>query len=300
MTLLTPELLDTKTYDFEKLRYLLQSMAVQEGVVDPNDLKVVQRAAGANMSVDVGAGRCFVQADTGTRNGLYHAVNDATVNVAVGASHATLPRVDQIVIEVRDTSDLGSSADDAIFRVIAGTPTSGATLDNAYTTGGAAALPNNCIRLADVLVPAASSSVVTANIRDRRRWARGAYVFALITPGDITLTGSFQAVGSKRIELSPNRQIKLAIQARFTTSGGSNMSIRPQIDNADAFAGDLGFYGSSDVMSLFYVTGAQASGSHVLQWGVRSTAGGVTTLHANSGLPTIVEYRETQISVENT
>lgn len=176
MTLLTPELLDTKTYGFEKLRYLLQSLDVQEGVVDSGDLKIVQRAAGgAAMFVDAPAGRCFVQADTGTRNGLYHVVNDGTVTTAIPASNATLPRVDQFVIEVRDTSDLGSAADDAIFRVIAGAPTSGATLDNAYTTGGAAALPANCIRLADVLVPAASTSVTNANIRDRRKWARGAY-----------------------------------------------------------------------------------------------------------------------------
>lgn len=170
MTLLTPELLDTKTYGFEKLRYLLQSLDIQEGVVGATDLLVVQRALGANMSVDVGAGRGFIQADSGTRNGLYHEVNDAMINVVVTGSNATNPRIDQVILEVRDSSDLASPDDVPQLYVLAGTPTAGATLDNRT---GAAALPNNAIRLADILVPAASVSVVTANIRDRRPWARG-------------------------------------------------------------------------------------------------------------------------------
>ncbi len=178
MTFLTPELLDTKTYGFEKLRYLLQSMGIQEGVIDPGDLKISQRAAGgAAQFVDYAPGRGFVKADTGTRNGMYHIVNDAVYTLAIPASHATLPRVDQVVVEVRDTSDMGSAADDALPRIIQGTATAGTTLDNAYDgSHGAAALPNNCIRLADVLVPAASTSVVNANIRDRRQWAQGARV----------------------------------------------------------------------------------------------------------------------------
>lgn len=199
MTLLTPELLDTKTYGFEKLRYLLQSTALQEGVIDPTDLKVVQRALGANMSVDVGAGRAFVQADSGTRNGLYHEVNDAAVNVVVIASNATNPRLDQVILEIHDSSDLGSADDTPQLYVLAGTPTAGATLDN---RNGAAALPSNAIRLADILVPAASSSVVTANIRDRRQWARG--VNAVLTPTGRSLPTNnayYPLTGSIRVEV---------------------------------------------------------------------------------------------------
>ena len=157
---------------FQRDRQLLLDQGIQEGVVGIGDLKVAQRAAGANMSVDIAPGFAFVQIDTGTRNGVSHITSDALANVVVAASHASLPRIDQIILRYNDTSLPTGAGNTPTPEVLAGTPTSGATLDN---RNGAAALPNDCLRLADVLVPAASSSVITGNIRDRRPWARGAY-----------------------------------------------------------------------------------------------------------------------------
>lgn len=295
MTLLTPELLDTKTYGFEKLRYLLQSLDVQEGVVDANDLKVVQRGAGANMSVDVGAGRCFVQADTGTRNGLYHEVNDATVNVAIGASHASFPRVDQIVIEVRDTSDMGSAADDAIFRVIAGTATSGATLDNAYTTGGAAALPNNCIRLADVLVPAASTSVITANIRDRRKWARGFRFGFRRTSGDIIPAAAFSSVTSNftiRAELS-GVPFVVEMHGEATATAAQTVSSRLLLDGVGIAQFDYPLAAAGFVQpNIFYEDPAPTLGTHTIDPQIRMPTGGTPTLYSNAVQPLFFSVRE--------
>src|SRR3954468_14337935 len=170
---------------FQRMRQMLLDGALQEGVVGATDFKVVQRGAGANQSADVGTGFAWVQIDTGTRNGMGHVTNDATANVTVTASNATNPRVDQIILRWNDTSIPTGAGNVPTLEVLTGTATAGATLDNRT---GAAALPNDCMRLADILVPAASSSVVTANILDRRRWARGAYALQTRSAADYTTT----------------------------------------------------------------------------------------------------------------
>ena len=171
MALITPpELLETQSYPFQRLRYMSEHLGLQEGVWGATDYKVVQRAAGANPSVDVGAGAAFIKGDTGTRQGLYHQVNDATMNLVVGAAHATNPRIDQVILRIFDSTVSGGS-DTPTLSVLAGTATGGATLDNRT---GAAALPNDAIRLADILVPATDTTITDNQIRDRRPWARGA------------------------------------------------------------------------------------------------------------------------------
>jgi hypothetical protein len=65
----------------------------------------------------------------------------------------------------RDSTIDATGALDAKLQVVAGVATVGATLDNRNNAGAA---PANSILLADVLIPAASASVTTANIRDRR------------------------------------------------------------------------------------------------------------------------------------
>lgn len=172
MAMATPEFLQTKTYAAMRLRQVFLDLPVQEGVVSSGDLKVAQRAAGgANLSVDIAAGSAFVQGDTTSRQGLYHAYNDGLVNLAIGNNTSGNPRLDQIVCRVYDSQDGLSGADQATLEVIPGSATAGATLDN---RSGAAALPFSAMRVADVLVASGASSIVNSNIRDRRPWARGA------------------------------------------------------------------------------------------------------------------------------
>lgn len=298
MTFLTPELLDTKTYGFEKLRYLLKSMGIQEGVVDPGDKKVSQRAAGgAAMFVDIAAGRGFIEGDTGTRNGLYHSVNDATVTIAVPASHATLPRVDVVVEEVRDTSDLGSAADDVLPRVISGVATAGATQDNAFDgSHGGPAIPNNCNVLGQLLIPAASTSVVTANIRDRRKWANGVNQELTFDSGDFSNTNTgigylSQAFLERRYECS-GKPVVVELSALGThVTAGNNIQAAPLVDGTymPGIATGLGS------RKLFPAFGAGAfipisgrweftptAGSHLITIGVWTNAG-TYTIYCNSG-----------------
>ncbi len=170
MTILNPFPLQAKTYSAHEHRYAREHMNPGEGVDGYDDYRVTQRGAGANMSVDVAAGVGNVRGDDSARQGLYVVTNDGTVNVPVAAAHATLPRLDQIVLHVRDGAPpSGQAGDNGTLEAVAGTATSGATLDNRT---GAAALPATAMLLADVIVGAADTSITDSEIRDRRSFSK--------------------------------------------------------------------------------------------------------------------------------
>src|SRR5881227_2212660 len=76
-----------------------------EGVVGATDLAVAQRAAGANMSVDVAAGAAWIDGDDDVNTQpTYRVRNDATVNVAIAGADASKPRVDRVVARVYDSA----------------------------------------------------------------------------------------------------------------------------------------------------------------------------------------------------
>lgn len=129
---------------------------IQAGVISLGDFVVT---AGTGMTVNIAAGVAAVPDQTDTYPAFTPVARTALAGLAVTAANASNPRIDQVVMDV-----------DGTLSVLAGTPTSGATLDNRT---GAAAMGNGLIRLADILVPAASASVSAGNIRDRRQWARG-------------------------------------------------------------------------------------------------------------------------------
>src|SRR3954451_15663447 len=137
---------------FQRVRAMLEeSGGVQAGVLGAGDLKVSQRAVGgANQSVDVATGAGWVDVTTGTRNGLAHVYSDAIANVALAASNATTPRVDQLVVRYNDTSIPTGSGNTPTLEVVTGTPTAGATLDNRTGAVTGTAL-NDTLRLADIL-----------------------------------------------------------------------------------------------------------------------------------------------------
>lgn len=142
------------------LRRYLMTLVADEGVRLKDDLKVSQRAAGANMSVDVAAGLGLALGDDVAYQGPYLVPNDAVLNLAIAAADPTNPRVDRVIAEVRDSFH-GGAANDCRIRVVTGTPTSGATLVNCT---GAGAVPNNAILLGNVLVAAGAASITDAAI----------------------------------------------------------------------------------------------------------------------------------------
>lgn len=152
--------------------YRLLDEVFSEGTVGVNDGLVTQNGGGA-MRVNVAAGSAVVSFDT-PYGGKRQVVWTATESGPPGspttadnwistftAAHATLPRIDRVVLTVQDASLDATGQRRAVFQVVAGTATSGATLTNLT---GAAAVPANSILLANVLVRAATTAILTADI----------------------------------------------------------------------------------------------------------------------------------------
>lgn len=296
---LTGDFVSGQATTFQRLRDLVQMLeGIQEGVVGAGDCKVSQHLAG-NMSVDIAAGDFWVQLDTGTRPGLGHGYNDSVANPAVTAAHATLPRIDRVGIQWNDANlAIGTGGNIPTFRVIAGTATSGATLDNLT---GAAAIPNDFLLLADLLIPAASTGVLTANIRDRRKWSRGAYSNILNTSGNKTTTSAnnpptaaIDATNwSPRIELS-GVPVRLRLSGRlWNTIASGGMALSFQDNGANIEGGMVGMVGFTQAATQDPGLGepftwdlpAPAAGSHVLVpvWAIVS---GGTATYGMTGVTT--------------
>jgi hypothetical protein len=129
-----------------------------EGIVAATDLAVTQRAAGANLSVDVAAGACWVAGDTNVaRQPTYRCLNDATVNKGI-APDPSNPRRVLVVAQITDEGFAGTGRNWQIV-AIHGTPAASPTLP---------ATPASALPLADIAVAANATSITNANITDKR------------------------------------------------------------------------------------------------------------------------------------
>lgn len=260
-------------YDAIDLRRAL-GVALQEGAVEANAYKVSQRAASANMSVDIAAtsGTCLVQGDFVSGQGLYPVPpHSATINETISAADASNPRIDQVVLELQDNTHDSSGASRARVRVINGTPTSGATLDNRT---GAASLPSSCMRLADVLVGAGVTSITTSNIRGRRPWARGAYSRIVrnanaAASNDYTTT-STSAVAIDSTNLNPRIEcsgvpMRATLRGRFANSVVGTIGFGVRLDGAVLDGGEQ--------FSAYEHTATQFQGISIISWDFVPSAG---------------------------
>jgi len=147
------------SHDAEQFRRMIGTFAGnRSGVFAAADMAVTQRAAGANMSVDVAGGRAIIAGSEATYQGSYWAENRGVRNVTIAAADATNPRRDLIVARVRDSAYSGASNDWDIIAVT-GTPAASPVDPTA---------PANSILLARVAVAALASSIVNANITSLR------------------------------------------------------------------------------------------------------------------------------------
>lgn len=169
MTLKTPILMqaaggDTPPeYSAMDLRSLLDGLFRGEGIMRPDvpggGLKVSQRAAGANFSVDVAAGRAMIAGDAVSDQGLYMAQSTAVENLVVPAPPVSGSRTHRVVAQLNDHLHDGG--------VAAGTY-SWTLLLLEDTGSGTPAVPASALALARVAVAAGQVSVTNANITDDR------------------------------------------------------------------------------------------------------------------------------------
>lgn len=134
----------------------------REGVFDlrGGHLKVTQRGAGANMSVDVAPGRAAVMGDDISDQGTYVVTNTTPYNLPIPAAPASGTRLHRIIAQVRDRSanaSYGVNTYDWIPQVLAD------------TGSGLRAEPPSAITLAVVAVSAGAGSVVNSMIDDSYR-----------------------------------------------------------------------------------------------------------------------------------
>lgn len=158
----TPMYLDnSSSYAAGRDRLLLGSL-LTPGVVQAGDLKVVQRAAGANMSVDVGTGSGVVAQDSPQRGAYLIDRSTTAVNVSIAAAPGSGTRIDYVIAEVRDSTISGAIDDWRVAVVSATSPSLPAVPARAYV-------------LARIDVAAGTASVTNALIQDRRTAPRLRY-----------------------------------------------------------------------------------------------------------------------------
>lgn len=232
-------------------RRIVAAEALQEGII--NSLGVdggwkVTAGGALNVSIAASTGiGALVQGDNIAAQGLYYvAPHSAAITEANTAAHATLPRIDQVILEVLDATHDGGASNTVRTRIVDGTATAAATLDN---RNGAAALPNNAIRLADVLIPAAAVTVLAANIRDRRPRARGAYERVLrnanASAGSDYTTSSGSLVDIDATNLARRYEftgypVRARLSGRWTHSAAANAIGIAFNDNAAGLDGATG------------------------------------------------------------
>ena len=164
-------------------RQAAQSLIEGTGVVGAADLGVTQNGT-PNMSVNVAAGVVWcpgtlggtagmqtnLNAQTGyglpaglTAQGSYCAYNDAAVNLAIAAADPTNPRIDIVCAAIQDAAYAGAT-NTPVLQVITGTPA---------PSPSAPAAPASAVVVAQIAVAAGVTSIVTANLTDKRPFATG-------------------------------------------------------------------------------------------------------------------------------
>lgn len=149
----------TPSYSAKELRSYFSAEDRTEGVKRPTHLKVAQRGAGANMSVDVAAGDVITQGDDSSNQGRYAGRLDATYNLTgFLATSGSNQRYDLVVWKINDPDDGGSAGRNATIERVAGT---------AATSPTVPATPASATLLA-VVGPFTSSttSITTSMIHD--------------------------------------------------------------------------------------------------------------------------------------
>lgn len=199
----------------ESLLQLLADLVLEGGVKDlsstDNHFKVTQNTT-PNMSVNINQGRAIV------RHGLtaYPVRSDATENRTIGNNTSGNTRIDAVVLYI----DLGASPNSqssnvAKISVVQGVPSSSPTppSDSAIQTaiGGS----NPFIRLAHVTVVNNASSIVNANIEDRRAKVKTIHN---LNPTTTTYASSIT------IDVGRNNDHSITLTGNMTISGFVNFT----------------------------------------------------------------------------
>ncbi len=145
------------SYSALDVRSIFDALILSEGVLGLTSLKVSQRGAGSNFSVDVATGFCAIQGDDVALQGKYVCQNTAVVNLAIASPPVSGSLIHRVIARIKDKLHNGSWS------------TYEWTLEVLPDVGsGTPALPASAITLALVTVASGATSVVDGNINDQR------------------------------------------------------------------------------------------------------------------------------------
>lgn len=175
MTTLTSSVLDSTpnfvdgTFGAKDVRLAALGNALP-GLFAADDFAASQRAAGANMSLDIAQGCAFVDPRQATHQGVYLVRRTSATPWNTSAdggitwtpADGSNPRIDLVLLEVKDNAEDASGTTGFRIRIETGTANASAThqLEVAYWPS----IPAGCVPIAAVLVPAAATTLTTANI----------------------------------------------------------------------------------------------------------------------------------------
>lgn len=174
-----------------------------------NSLKVVQRAAGANMSVDVSIG----DAALALTNYIYWGWSDAVNNLAVTSADPTNPRIDAVVAyeDLSVVSSASNNNPNALkFKIVDGTAAASPAVASDVAIQASVGAGNPFVKLATVAVAALSSSVVNANITDIRT--------------DISYKGTLATSSWNNLNLTPTTVTALGNRSYSLVFNGNDLT----------------------------------------------------------------------------
>lgn len=280
--------------DFEALTSSLDGILpwlahgpLQQGVVNTaagGSGAMLVTPGSAGLTVQVATGFALIKRLTGDFLLIPGVLAAASGNVALTAAHATLPRIDQVLWK-------GTATGPAIT-IDTGTATAGATLDNRNGATSDAALnaasTRGWIRLADVLVPAAAATVLAANIRDRRPFARGfryrsGDASLSLSGGTASNTNVDFLNGKVRAEIGVNSKLTVQVYLAVTHNTPPASAI------VDLFLNGASVTVRSDVIPaagvyqrLYQFTNVGAAGSNYLELKGRSSVAGTVVMQTGA------------------
>jgi hypothetical protein len=226
-----PLWLQNSSYPASLDRLLVES-TLEPGVQGLTELAVSQRAAGANMSVDVAVGRAVVPMTDAPNMGSALVRSTAVNNLTVaGAPAAGTSRIDLVIARVYDASVIGGSINGWQLEIVTGT---------AASSPAAPATPASAIVLARLAVAAGQATVATANITDQRVipgvWRP--YAAVLTGGGGNPVLGTGGLVTGRYRQQGKTCDVLITIKFGPGSSGGlGNLTISvPLLPNQAAFA----------------------------------------------------------------